>query len=275
MTHAQFRPVPDPRPHCRTARSPSWPRYLGRLIATLALFLVGLLAPVPADATPSPAVITHDHLLGANDRSFFVLRTTTIYPGSYYQFTRRLEFLEISVWDGSKRRGCLMRETTSTEDPATDPVDWSHSDAPTAPCTPAQRLRDAGAQYTLPTPIGPPPYALTLTDQSVQIRRGIGTDPARLLDWAYIDSRARAMGQVGGVDFLWQQTGAQTVCPYCEATEGLPATQACELDPAATDVPFAPWVFLRLTCWDGSSDISGAVFFIPVSQSTYQDPGTQ
>ena len=69
---------------------------------------------------------------------------------------------------------------------------------------------------------------------------------------------------------LGRDVSASTVKRLLE-TEGLPPAEACTLDPAATEFPFAPWVFLHLVCWDGSSDLSGAVVHIPVSRKTYTE----
>ena len=244
-------PRQDPN---RTIRSLAMKRHL--------LALLALLAAAPAAATPSAALVSSDQLLGANERSFFVLRTTTIWPGSHYQVIRRLEFLEVSAWDGTLRDGCTLRETTSDQDAASDNGVWTHRDSTLAPCDPAARLRAASADYPAPRHGLAPAWPVTFSGDDITISRGDGAAPARLLDWAYVVSRAGAMTT---------GTGPEAPCPFCEATEGLAPAEACTLDPAATEFPFAPWVFLRLVCWDGSSDLSGAVVHIPVSRKTYTE----
>lgn len=220
-------------------------------------------------ATPSAAVITQDQLIAANERSFFVLRSIAIHPGSYYQRSERLDLLEISVWDGSIRATCTLRSVTYAADPNTKKLNWASRENPQSPCNLAQQLSAAGASLTMPPPVGPPPWPLTLTDSGVTLQRGAGTAPVPLLDRSYVDNRARAMNQVSGVSFLWQSDDPTPFCPYCEATQGMTPTEACALAPQAVQAPMAPWVFLHLTCWDGSGDISGASLFIPVSRKTY------
>jgi hypothetical protein len=238
------------------------------MIKHLILICFAILTPIAAVATPSPAVVTQDQLIGVNDRSFFVLRTTTIYPGSYYQVTHRLEFIELSIWDGSRRGGCLIRETISQDETADG--DWKHIDTELSTCDVSTRLRDAGAHFL--------PLSLSYHSPAVSYWKlgsgGVyraGEGPKLILGWDYIDSRARAMNVVEDVKFAWNSE-LFTLCPYCEYVgKELSLDDECRLLPDRPKSNFADWVFLHFTCWSGDGDISGASFYIPVSLKTYYE----
>ncbi len=240
---------------------------LKRLIITC----LTLLAPIAAMATPSAAVKFHDQLLGANERSFFVLRSIDIYPGSYYAHTSRLEFIEFSIWDGSRRSGCVLREVVSVD---TDTLGaWEHTDTPLPPCDMMQKMHEAGAHFAIGGR-----SLLAAETREMEIQRhddGIYASiyfneiTGRIVDWDYIDTRARAMSVVEDVKFAWID-GLHPVCPYCDYVGDALEADECVIAPSFLDIHSVNWRFLKLSCPSSGVDEPSATLFVPVSLKTYQ-----
>ena len=107
-------------------------------------------------------------------------------------------------------------------------------------------------------------------EASEKAHKEVGPSYMGIILSASVRDGARSMSQVAGVTLQGQEHDPDPLCPYCEATYGLPPTEACSLAPQAIEVRMSPWVFLKLTCWTGDGDISGASLFIPVSLATYR-----
>ncbi|MDU8927220.1 hypothetical protein RXV86_07475 [Alisedimentitalea sp. MJ-SS2] len=197
------------------------------------------------------------------------MRTVIIQPGSYYRQIQRLEFVAISIHDGSTRNTCTMLELLLTKDAENPDADWVETEEIKHPCDIPQLLAEAG--ITQPGTLSPglPAPPMQLTNNAIIVAHGPGASATALRDWEDVHTLARTMGQIENVSWQWQQANGEVNCPYCEATSGLTPKEACTIKPQAFQTPPTPWVFAQLTCWAGTDDTPGATFFIPISLSTY------
>ena len=251
---------------------------LKKLCKTLTIIFLTL-AGHPGNATPEYVVTTHDQLLGANANSFFVMRTVTIMPGSYYNTEYRTLFLELSAWDGHIRHSCTLRRALAETDPDVD--NWVLQETTPPPCDMAGHMRNAGAWFVRPTRTSEN-HALRLSRQGLDIRwrNEDATEFSPLLGWPYIDTRARAMGVIDdlGDTGMWRDV-PDTQCPWCEmfpAGGQIPDTMfenpdfpACAVGTDIAAVPSSGWVFARFICNSDNTDTHGAVFYVPISLETY------
>jgi hypothetical protein len=239
------------------------------ILAATTAFLATL--PLPASASPGSAIILSDDLLGANERSFFVLRTTLLNPPTYYSRTVRHELVEISLWDGSIRSRCLLRQTTSTVDPNTGlPVPGMSEEASPA-CNPFVVLAEQAAVAVVPLSKEPPAQPVKLAAGTVHINRNGDDNWARLLDAPYVETRARALTRFdpASAPFDVGANDAETFNLYDPWGDQQPLSEACTLRPEVRTLTQAGWVFLHFLCWTGDGDVDGAGFYIPVSAKTF------
>ncbi|CAN0540026.1 unnamed protein product, partial [Scytosiphon promiscuus] len=50
-----------------------------------------------ANATPGSGIVISDQIIGTTSKTFFVIRTTTLRPPSYYEYKKRIELVELSI----------------------------------------------------------------------------------------------------------------------------------------------------------------------------------
>ncbi len=226
----------------------------------VALFWAFML-PIGAIAASEPVVVTHDQLIGSNEHSFFVLRTVEISRDNI-DTGYRLEFIEISLSDGSRKSGCVLREVEEIQLSAGE---FARTEMLLSPCDIAARLRQANSEFFPPSrPLKPNLFPTIFEkDDGVYIDYGTGQAAIRLLEWSEIDSYARAISAVQGMS-SWQRDSrpVRVFCPYCEhAGDNLTAGE-CDLLPEVIRPATSPFVFLRFACGAENTDFSGASFYI-------------
>ena len=228
-----------------------------------------LASALTAQATPSPALVISDHIIGTTPDSFFVIRTTTLNPPIYYQYFKRLEFVELSNRDGSIVDRCMLRETEYASDAGVDPETWTQTETQKPSCRVFDMLAKRRAGYMTPQSTGNEPAAFRLGAGGLEARTETSDDTASwsnvlsskaILEWAAKTTSVPVSG------IPWQ-TGADpsdnlNFVGIVEEAE--PLREICELDPVPVTSRRHDKVFLRLLCWTGDSDADGANFYIPV-----------
>ncbi|MCC2110839.1 MAG: hypothetical protein KDJ16_02255 [Hyphomicrobiales bacterium] len=224
-----------------------------------------------AHATPGAAVIMEDRLLGADDRSFFVLRTTFLNPPTYYSATRQLEFLEISVWDGTIRSRCLLRRTQYDNDAAANNDIWTRAEEAETGCDPFKILAERGAAYAEPKAVEDGlNWKLVLRGSAVMVEPEAGGDRRPLLSDDYVEVRSRATTVIDTAAIPWP-TGEESAFSIVESLAGgAPLDDVCKVDPWPHELFESKWLFVGLTCWTGDGDLDGARFLVPLSEKTWR-----
>ena len=234
------------------------------LVITVQLFLASALA---AHATPSPGIVISDHIIGTTPTSFFVIRTTTLHPPTYYRHQKRIEFVELSIRDGSILKKCALRETDYVSDAGVDPESWTQTEMQRPSCQVFGILSKRNAGYMSPRSKGDGMAAFRLGVNGVEARDERSDNNGewtKIMSVSVIKARAAKTTSIAASDIPWQFSDDTTEALIIvgSADDIQPLHEKCELDPVPVTSRGHDWMFLRLICWPGDADADGANFFI-------------
>ena len=242
-----------------------------RLLIAIQVFLAWTASAV---ATPSPSVVISDNIIATVPDAYFVIRTTTLRPPTYYRFRERIEFVELSIPDGSVRHRCTLRETTNQSDAGADKPTWTRTEVKTPACEVFETLSRRDANYIEPRSMGPGTYSFHLDAKGVTVKdiwsqdtpKTVGVLPAR-----DIKRQIATIATIPASSLDWQaDANSDGLASLLETGDGAePLHEACELDPVATTSRGTTWLFLRFRCWSGDGDVDGANFYIPADSATW------
>lgn len=233
--------------------------------------LIAILMTTFAVATPSPSVVISDNLLGATALSYFVIRSTTIQPPSYYEYSKRVEFIEFSIETGRIENRCLVRETAFETDLDAPTTSWIQKELTPPACHPFEILSQKGANYIEPERVGPNTYLFRLDEDGLSFQNTDNDDKNIWSSFYSLDHfRERATnGTVVDASILpWQvavdSSNAFSIVGMNDDYYGEPLHKTCMLDQNLLSSRRIEWSFLRMICWAGDDDVDGANFYIPI-----------
>lgn len=243
----------------------------GWIIALFAVFamLTG------SNATPSPGIVISDQIVGTTSETFFVIRTTTLRPPTYYAYRKRVELVELSIATGKIEQQCLVRETAYEYDFEAPQETWEKAELASPDCQVFTELSKRGANYIEPESIGPDYYEFRLDAEGVAFREADLDDPRPwqpMLTLAEIKTRAAQTTIISKSVLSWQtdDDGGGTFSIFDPDGEFETLPEMCELNPAPFRALRAKWMFLKFVCWSGNDDVDGAIFYMPVNDP-FQD----
>lgn len=242
-----------------------------RLLIAIQIFLA---LTVSAGATPNSSIVVSDEIIGTVPDGFFVIRTTTLRPANYFQFRERIEFVELSIPDGSVRQRCTLRETVNQSDADAEKPTWQRTELKTPRCEVFETLSRRDVNYIEPRSMGPGTFSFHLGADGVTVKdvwsRGTPTTVG-LLSVEDIKRQIATIATIPTAVIPWpEQATSGDLYNLIEAAEAAPPLhEACELDPVATTARGTSWLFLRFRCWSGDADIDGANVFIPANSAVW------
>ncbi|MEM9471329.1 MAG: hypothetical protein AAGA00_05190 [Pseudomonadota bacterium] len=216
-------------------------------------------------ATPSPAIVISDHIIGTAADSFFVIRTTTLNPPIYYAYHRRLEFVELSASDGSILKKCMLRETEYVSDAGVAPETWTQTETQKPACEVFDMLSTQSAGYITPRSTGPGAFRLTAGGLEAREETSDGSVTwATVMSATEIGARAAKTTSIPATDIPWQTgAGSSGVLSLVGTTgDDQPLHEACKLDPVPVTSRGHERMYVRLLCWSGDDDADGANFYV-------------
>lgn len=226
-----------------------------------------LASTLTAQSGPNPAIVISDHIIGTTPGSFFVIRTTTFNGPTYYQYSKRLDLVELSIRDGSIVQKCGLRETEYTSDASVDQETWTQTEKPKPPCQIFDVLSKRSAAYMSPRGKDTGKAAFRLSADGLEARGDTSDDS---VEWTNIMStkliRARVVKttSITASEIPWQ-TGPDPSEEFSlagTANDIDPLHELCKLDPVPVTSRGHQTMFLRLSCWPGDVDVDGANFYI-------------
>lgn len=229
-----------------------------------------LASAMTAQATPSPAVVISDHIIGTTPTSFFVIRTTTLHPPTYYQHHKRIELVELSIQNGSILQKCALRETEYVSDAGVNPETWTQTELRKPSCQIFDILSKRSAGYITPRNTGNGPAAFRLGVDGLEARDDTSDDSAEwtnVLSAGIIKARAAKTTSIAASDIPWKFNGEtpEALSLVGTADHIQPLHEVCKLDPVPVTSRDHDWMFLRLLCWPGDADVDGANFYIALN----------
>lgn len=244
--------------------------FYGLCVAACAVLLSGTVA----NATPAPGIVFSDQLVGVTAERFFVLRTTTLRPPTYYTYRKRLEFIELSMQEGKIARRCTLRETGNQSDPDGDSEIWTQTEIDTDPCPAFAILAEHNAKYIEPRNTGPHAYSFHLGVDGVAVR---DNESDQISKPAYVTPIETVLRRAFGITTIpleaipwFVADDPVTEIALIESTlSGDSLHEVCELDPVPATSIGTTWVFLQFRCWSGDDDVDGAVFYVPVDSAAW------
>ena len=216
-------------------------------------------------ATPSPGIVISDHIIGTAANSFFVIRTTTLNPPIYYEYRRRLEFVELSASDGSILKKCKLRETAYVSDAGIEPETWTQTETQKPACQVFDMLYRRSAGYMTPRSTEPVAFRLTAAGLETREETSDGSVTwANVMSAKEIRVRAAKTTSIAATEIPWQ-TGTDSSAVFSLVgtdEDDQPLQEACELDPVPVTSRGHDRIYLRLLCWSGDADADGANFYV-------------
>lgn len=231
-----------------------------RAAAALGIFLIGA---TPATATPDAGIAVADALVAAGPDSYVVLRTTSLWPPSYYAYAERLEYVALALADATIRSRCLIAEATYATDAADPDATRQRTGLTTGNCDLGAMLAAADAAPVMPEAGFDEPDTFALVDDGLAATRDVESRPIWPL--AEVAARFTAATMIPGTALFWApEPGAVAIYG-----EGFPFDPAeCRADAAVRRPEVGAHVFVRLHCWGGSIDFSGADLWLAVPDTT-------
>ena len=234
-----------------------------------------LLSTTVANASPSPGIVFSDQLVGVTAKRFYVLRTTTLRPPTYYTFHKRIEFVGLSLGNGQVTQRCTLRETNNQSDPNADSEIWTQTEIRSAPCPAFAILADENAKYIEPQNNGPHTFSFDLGIDGVAVR---DNESDQISNAAYVVPIETILRRASGITTIplaaipwFVEDDPVTEIALIESTlAGDPMHKVCELDPVPATSIGTMWVFLQFRCWSGDADVDGAVFYVPVDSAAWR-----
>lgn len=240
--------------------------------------LVTILMTTFAAATPSPSVVVSDRIIGATALRFFVIRSTTVQPPSYYEYSKRVEFIELSIETGRVENRCLVRETAFETDLDAPTTSWIQRELMPPPCHPFEILSQSGANYIEPDSVGPNTYAFRLDEDGLSFQDTDNEDKETWTSLYSLDGiRDRASkGTLVDASILpWQvevdSSNSFSIVGMNDDYYGVPLYKTCMPERNLLETRRIGWSFLRLVCWSGDGDVDGANFYIPISNQALRN----
>ncbi|MEO9875615.1 MAG: hypothetical protein ABJM26_17705 [Anderseniella sp.] len=235
-----------------------------RIIIAFQLILASALS---AQAGPSPAIVISDFIIGTTPTSFFVIRTTTFNGPTYYQYSKRIDFVELSIRDGSIVQKCAQRETEYASDAAVDRETWTPTEKRKPSCQVFDLLSKRSAGYITPRSTDTGKAAFRLTANGLEARADTSDDNARwtnVMPTKLIKVRAAKTTSVMASEIPWQTSPDpfEVFSLAGAANDTQPLHELCKLDPVALTSRGHHAIFLHLSCWSGDTDADGANFYI-------------
>ena len=142
-------------------------------------FQLILASALSAQAGPNPAIVISDHIVGTTPGSFFVIRTTTFNGPTYYQYSKRIDFVELSIKDGSIMQRCMLRETEYASDAGVEQETWTQTEKPRPSCQVFEVLSKRSAVYMAPRSTDAGKAAFRLTANGLEARDDTPDDNAK------------------------------------------------------------------------------------------------
>lgn len=241
-----------------------------KLIVAILPVLALLLAMLSVGhATPGSGIVISDQILGTTSQTFFVIRTTTLRPPSYYEYKKRIELVELSIASGTIEQQCLVRETAYEYDFDASQETWEEAELVESGCQVFDVLTTRGASYIEPQAMGPHYHEFRLTAEGLSVRKTDLDDPRPwqlMLTPADIKTRAAEMTKISRSILSWQTDdelgGTFSLFNPDDEYEALP--DICELNAAPVSALRQEWVFQKFVCWSGDDDTHGAIFYLPI-----------
>lgn len=223
-----------------------------------------------AQATPSPAIVISDQIIGTTPGSFFVIRTTTFNGPTYYQYSKRIDFVELSVKDGSIVQKCPLRETEYASDAGIEQETWTQTEKPKPSCQVFEVLSKRSAGYMRPRSTDTGEAAFRLTADGLEAREDTADDNDRwtnIMSTKLIKARAAKTASIMASEIPWQTSPdpSEVFSLAGAASATQPLHELCKLDPVALTSRGHHGVFLHLSCWPGDTDADGANFYIALN----------
>ncbi len=223
-----------------------------KIIIAVQLILVSALT---AQATPSPAIVISDHIIGTTLTSFFVIRTTTLHPPTYYQHHKRIEFVELSIQDGSILQKCALRETEYLSDAGVDQETWKQTELQKPSCQVFDILSKRSAGYLTPRSTDTGKASFRLGADGLEARDNTSDDSAEwnnIMPTKIIKARAAKTTSIKASDIPWQvsEDTSEVLSLVGTTTDIQPLHELCELDP----VP--------VTSWGHELDVSSSIMLV-------------
>lgn len=238
--------------------------------------LITLLMTTHATATPDAGLALSDQIVGANARNFFVIRTSTLRPPNYYEYSKRVELIELSIETGRIESRCLVRETSYTTDPNAPDTSWVQNELMPTGCHPFEELSKKGANYIEPESVGPNYYTFRLGEDGLSFQETETDDaPVWTLLLPLSDVKTKALNgskiQVESLPWYSGEDAPEMISVIAVDDEYEPLHTACTPHQFPFHALRMKWRFIRLNCWSGDDDAFGANFYVPVSGQLFGD----
>lgn len=226
-----------------------------------------LASTLTAQAGPNPAIVISDHIIGTTPGSFFVIRTTTFNGPTYYQYSKRVDFVELSIRDGSIVQKCALRETDYASDAAVEQENWTQTEKRKPSCQAFDLLSKRNAGYMTPRSTDTGKAAFRLTANGLEAREHTSADNAtwtNIMPAKLIKARAARTTSITASEIPWQTSpDPSEVFSLTGTVNNIePLHELCKIDPVRVTSRGHQSMFLRLLCWSGDVDIDGANFYI-------------
>ena len=238
-----------------------------RIIVAFQLILASALT---AQAGPNPAIVISDHIIGTTPGSFFVIRTTTFNGPTYYQYSKRIDFVELSILDGSIVQKCALRETEYASDAGVEQENWAQTEKPRPSCQAFDVPSKRRADYLAPRSKDTGKAAFRLTANGLEARDDTSDDNAKwtnMMPAKLIKMRAAKTTSITASEVPWQTSPdpSEVFSLAGAANDTQPLHELCKLDPVALTSRSHHGMFLHLSCWPGDTDADGANFYIALN----------
>lgn len=222
-----------------------------------------------SNATPSSGIVISDQIVGTTSSSFFVIRTTTLRPPTYYSYRKRVELVELSIASGKIEQRCLARETAYAYDHEATQETWNETELASFGCQIFKELSRRGANYIEPESVGPEFHELRLDDHGLAARRAEDGEPRAwqlILTLAQIEARAAETTKLSTEILPWQtdNVGGETISIIKPDAGFETVPEICELHSVPARALRSDQLFVKFVCWSGDDDIDGAIFYLPI-----------
>lgn len=239
------------------------------LLGKALIFSLTFLVATTAQATPDAGLVLSDQIVGATARSFFVIRTSTLRPPSYYEYSKRVELVELSIETGGIESKCLVRETAYTTDPNAPSTSWVQNELMLPACHPFELLSQKGANYIEPKSVGTSYYKIKLGEDGLSFQKTETDDTGTwmpLLPLADVKTRALNGSKIKTASLPWYvgEDAPETINAVTIDDAYEPLYEACTPHQFPFNALRIEWQFIRLNCWSGDDDTWGASFYVPV-----------
>lgn len=239
------------------------------IVAIYAAFALQFAMLSGANATPDPGIVISDQIIGTSPETFFVIRTITLRPPSYYEYKKRVELVELSIPSGKIEQQCLVRETEYQYDFEASQETWTQAELVKSGCQVFDVLTKRSANYIEPQRMGPHYHEYRLAAEGVFGRRTDIEDPQPwqlLLTLTDIRNRAGETTMLSRSILSWQTDDdlGDSFSLFSPDVEYETLPNICDLNAAPVSALRQEWLFQKFICWSGDDDSHGAIFYLPI-----------